>query len=123
MNERQKGIRWTILILFVLAVLAILMMPRETGSAQTFDSGYPAPVPTAWGYPAPAVDPWCEEAAVMGMPVPWWCPPVIGEAVATVVSEPEAIELTIPEVVDLPIPEAAVMKIGGRMKHKEGGKE
>lgn len=88
-----------VLILFTLALLGIFFAPRQDASG--FDHGYPAP------YPAP-VDPWCEEAALLDLPAPWWCP-VIGEAVSTVAVEPE----------NTPAPQA-VNKIGGRMK--KGGK-
>ena len=103
--------RILILILFVLALLGMMLAPRQDASG--FDGGYPPPIdvtPTALGYPAPAptVDPWCEEAMLMGMPLPWWCP-VIGEAVETVVDEPEALETPTP----------AAMKTGGRAKGKQ----
>lgn len=101
--------RILILILFVLALLGMMLAPRQEASG--FDGGYPPPIdgtPTAWGYPAPTVDPWCEEAMLMGMPLPWWCP-VIGEAVETVVDEPEALETPTP----------AAMKTGGRAKGKQ----
>lgn len=101
--------RILILILFVLALLGMMLAPRQDASG--YDNGYPiawgypAPIPTAWGYPAPVTNPWCEEAMVMGMPLPWWCP-VIGEADETVADEPDELETPTP----------AAMKTGGRTK-------
>lgn len=94
------------LALFVAFIVFLLLLIPPASAA--YDGGYPAPVtPTLDAYPAP-VDPMCEEWALMGKNLPWWCP-VIGEAVSTVASEPQPTETP-----------AAIVKVGGRQKMQKG---
>lgn len=107
MNGRQKRMRWMILILFLLAVVAILLMPRDLGNAQAFESGYPPPE----GFPAP-VNPWCEEAMLLEVPLPTWCAVVVTPvATATAWAYPAPME-TVQEATP------GAVKIGGRMKQE-----
>ncbi len=76
--------RLTIILLALLAALSLFCLARVGGHqviAAPAAEGYPAPLtPTPEAYPAP-VDPtpdagmWCEEAYLLGLPAPMWCPP------------------------------------------------
>ncbi len=82
---KKKQFYAMILILLALAMLALFVAPwdrvsGEYDGATPTEWGYPIPWadPTSWGYPAPAtptIDPWCEEARLLGKGSTWWCIP------------------------------------------------
>lgn len=116
MMKTKNGCAYLLLIFLALALLLFMLLPPIAAGA-AFDAGYPIDwgYPTAWGYPppvtiTPTVDPWCEEAQLLGLHPPKWCPPepwppVIGEAISTVASQPDP--------TDTP---AAIIKVSGRQK-------